>query len=242
MSGFAISGRRLEWDTDFFGVPIGQGEAVSAADVEAIDLWAARENIRCLYLLVPGELPEAAQAAEGRGFEFVGNRMTLRRDLGVDLPAPCVTGSVAVRPVRPADVPALEGIAATAHGDTRFYVDRHFPRALCDRLYQTWIRRSCDGWADHVLTAGIDGQPQGYITLHVRAPGEGAIGLAGVATEARRRGIGRMLVDSALWWFRDHGAVRVSVATQAQNLPAVALYQHMGFVLSDVDTWFHKWR
>jgi ribosomal protein S18 acetylase RimI-like enzyme len=242
MSGFAISGRRLEWDTDFFGVPIGQGEAASATEVEAIDLWAARENISCLYLLVPGGTPEAAQAAEGRGFEFVGNRMTLRRDLGADLAAPGVTGSDAARPVRPADVPALERIAATVHGDTRFYVDRHFPRASCDRLYQTWIRQSCQGWADHVLTAGMDGQPQGYITLHLRAPGEGAIGLAGVANEARRRGIGRALVDSALRWFRDRGTVRVSVATQTQNLPAVALYQHMGFVVSDLDTWFHKWR
>ena len=240
MTAVTTSGRRLAWDSDFFGVPIGQGEAGSAGDVEAIDVWAARENIRCVYLLVRGGLPEAAEAAKGRGFEFVGNRMTLRRDLGADLPA--VIGSVAARRVRPPDVPALERIAAAVHGDTRFYVDRHFPRPSCDRLYQMWIRRSCEGWADHVLTAGIDEQPQGYITLHLRAAGEGAIGLAGVANDARRSGIGRALVDSALRWFRDRGTVRVSVATQAQNLPAVALYQHMGFAVSGLDTWFHKWR
>jgi dTDP-4-amino-4,6-dideoxy-D-galactose acyltransferase len=236
------SGRRLDWDSEFFGVPVGQGRAETPAEVEAIDAWAEREAIRCLYLLVPAGRFATTQTAEARGFVLAGIRVTCSRHVGSEPPPTVSCDGVTIRSVRPADVRVLEQIAAKSHGDTRFYADPNFPRASCNRLYQAWIRRSCEGWADHVLTAERHDRLHGYISLHLRADREGVIGLFAVASDARGSGIGRALVDAALRWFFDQEVVQVSVATQAQNLTALRLYQRAGFLVSDVDLWLHKWR
>ena len=40
-----------------------------------------------------------------------------------------------------------------SHRDSRFYYDPGFPNQRCDELYETWIDRSCHGYADTVLVA-----------------------------------------------------------------------------------------
>ena len=241
MSVAAAPARRLGWDSAFFGFPVAQGEPATAGDVVAIDLWADIETIRCVYLLVPAASLEVRAAAESRGFSLTGIRVTCTSDVTID--ALSVTSDAfTVRPAEEADVPELERIAASSHSESRFYADGHFSRDSCESLYRTWIRRSCEGWADGVLVADLGGQPQAYISLHVRAPDEGAIGLFAVASNARKMGIGRALVRAGLGWFRDRQVKRVTVVTQAHNVAALRLYQRAGFFVSQVDLWFHKWR
>jgi ribosomal protein S18 acetylase RimI-like enzyme len=240
VSTATAGGRRLEWDSEFFGVPIGQGEAETPAQVVEVSAWADRERLRCVYLLVPAGCLEASRAAEARGFYLTGVRMTWARPpAGVEA-APS-SANVNVRTAQPRDVSALEAIAAGAHGDTRFYADGNFPRPTCDRLYATWIRRSCEGWADRVFAADVAGHVAGYITLHLRPDGEGVIGLVGVAEDVRRSGVGRALVVAALEWFENRQVTRVNVVTQAQNTGALGLYQRNGFSISRVDLWLHRW-
>ena len=154
-------GRRLDWDSAFFDVPIGTAEAETPADIDAIEEWAERERIRCLYLLVAAHRLDATQAAERRGYFLTGVRVTCMRD-APQRRAPARDGSaVGIREARASDIPVLQQIAANAHQGTRFYADPHFARESCDRLYETWIRRSCEGWADHVLAAEHHGRWSG---------------------------------------------------------------------------------
>lgn len=234
-------GEKLEWDSAFFGVPVGQGQVETPVEVEAVDAWAEREGIRCVYLLVPAGRFAATQAAEARGFFQTGFRVTCACEAPFKVETAVGADGVVIRPVCPSDVHELKRIAATSHSDTRFYADGNFPRASCDRLYETWIERSCEGWADQVLVAERNGL-HGYISLHLRANGQGTIGLFAVASHARRMGIGRALVHSALDWFAGRNVRRVSVATQAQNIAALHLYQRAGFMVCSVDLWLHKWR
>src|SRR5215208_364801 len=78
-------------------------------------------------------------------------------------------GAPRVRLHQPDDLLGLERIAAANHRDSRFYSDGRFPRAGCDALYATWIRRSCEGWADGVLVSEVEGEACGYITCHLDA-------------------------------------------------------------------------
>jgi len=155
------------------------------------------------------------------------------------------------------DIPALEAIARTAHRDSRFYADPGFPDERCDALYETWIRRSCEGWADLVLVAEVDGRLSGYVTCHLRAPGRakappytsrgdagqarGQIGLVGVSTAARGRGLGRAMIEEALGWFVVQGVTRVTVVTQGRNIAAQRLYQGCGFQTQSMQLWYHWW-
>jgi dTDP-4-amino-4,6-dideoxy-D-galactose acyltransferase len=235
----SLTVRRLEWDTDFFGFPVGEGHPVTRDEVAAVDDWATSERLRCVYLCVPSEHFPLLHAAESLGFHLMGVHVTSAAC------APFAAGGsdrIVVRAFCSADVDSLERIAGDAHPDTRFFADPGFSRDSCRRLYETWIRRSTEGWADCVLVAENDESGvAGYVTLHRRGAGA-RIGLIAVAGETRGRGFGRALMHAAFDWCERHAINRVAVTTQAQNIAALRFYLRCGFVVDRVDFWLHKWR
>jgi GNAT superfamily N-acetyltransferase len=55
-----------------------------------------------------------------------------------------------------------------------------------------------------------------------------------VAESARRRGVGRLLMDAALQLARDTGAVRLALATGKTNHTAKSLYLALGYRIDEV--------
>jgi len=151
------------------------------------------------------------------------------------------SADIEVRHYRTADLPALLPIASTSYGDTRFYQDPRFDRKACDRLYEIWLEKSCNGYANAVLVADNGREPVGFITCHLMPDDAGNIGLVGVSDTAKGRGIGRALVQAALDWFAQQKRSYVTVVTQERNVAAQKLYQRCGFSLQDTDLWFHRW-
>jgi len=235
----SLSIRRLDWDSTFFGFPIGEGRPVTLDEVTAVDAWAAQERLRCVYLCVPSENLEPLHAAESLGFRLMGVHVTCN----ACAPFGATGGSeaVVVRAARPMDVAALEQMAGQAHPDTRFYADPGFSRESCRRLYETWIRRSTEGWADCVLVAESGTDVVGYVTLHRHARGA-RIGLIAVAREMRRGGGGRALMRSAFDWCERERIEYVTATTQGQNAAALRFYIRCGFALDRVEFWLHQWR
>lgn len=234
----------LPWDTQFFGFPIARvcGDVLTPESAAALDEWCRRGGVRCLYLQCRCDDPQSPPLAEALGYQLVDVRMTFARAAEGTAPG---ERSPMIRLVGPEDVTALRQLAATAHRDTRFYFDAHFPRPQCDALYAQWIQASCHGYADAVLVAGPPGQPVGYVTCHLDSAAggahEGRIGLIAVAEVARGRGLGSQLVREALRWFAGQGAASVSVVTQGRNVAAQRLYQRCGFLTRDVHLVYHKW-
>jgi dTDP-4-amino-4,6-dideoxy-D-galactose acyltransferase len=229
--------RILEWDAEFFGVRIARvnEDRLRAADVPQLQRDRAAEGIDCLYLLSSAADSATHWAAQDAGFRLVDIRVTLeRRELAAGTVAPLV------RPAAPADVPALREIARASHYDSRFYADPHFSREACGRLYETWIERSCAGWAQAVLVVEAEGSPAGYLTCHVSGA-EGSIGLVAIRESSRGRGFGGQLMSAALSYFARAGTSRVEVVTQGRNLASQRLYQRFGFCPSAVQLWYHYW-
>ena len=147
-----------------------------------------------------------------------------------------------VRPATADDEPRLREIARSNHRITRFYADPRFPNERCDDLYETWIARSLEGWADAVFVVDDDGQPTGYVTVHLKPEVRwGSIGLIGVDESVRRRGLGRQLVRGAVAWSYEQGMREVWVTTQLRNVPAVRTFEVCGFRAMTAGLWFHKW-
>jgi dTDP-4-amino-4,6-dideoxy-D-galactose acyltransferase len=132
-------------------------------------------------------------------------------------------------------------MARSNHTDTRFYQDPNFPTEKCNTLYETWIEKSCQGYAEAVLVAQRDEQPVGYISCHRTDPTSGQIGLVGVHPNARKMGIGKLLVEASLQWFYSQGIRHVEVVTQGRNIPAARLYQKEGFLIRSLQLWYHRW-
>ena len=232
----------LDWDTEFFGFRIARlsEETLDSKDVDEVDRWCRKNDIACLYFLSRSDDSATLQLAQERGFRLVDVRQTFETELSDTLQGRAVEGELLVRAASLADVSELRAIARISHSGSRFYVDPGF-RPLADSLYEIWIERSCEGYADRVLVGECDGIVSGYTSCHLQESAMGRIGLVGVAPGARGRNLGRQLVQAALRWFRDQGASTVEVATQASNLSAQRLYQRCGFLTRDVRLWFHKW-
>lgn len=232
----------LPWDGEFWGFPIARvrGRTLTPDSLASIDRWCEERSISCLYFLATFDDPTTVRCAEDGGFRLVDGRVTAAVSssrFASDDPV-----GVVIRPAISSDVSALRGIASEGYSTTRFYFDRHFPRARCGLLYERWIAESCHGFADQVFVADIDGMPVGYITCHLPTGEEEArMGLINVASHARRRGIGQALIRHALDWFAERQIPRMIGVTQARNVAIQAFNDRCGFVTQSFELWYHKW-
>ena len=237
--------RTLEWDTQFWGFHCA---AITTRDlredqVPGVDSWCSRNDVRFLQYLAPLDDHASVDSACNAGFRLVDIRLTLRSEFGLkdENPSRSLT-DWAIAPSHLEDLDQLDEIARHSHSASRYYYDGLFPRAGCDLLYATWIRRSHEGFADTVLVARANGQVIGYITCKQgKNRMQGSIGLVGVSTKAQGLGVGRALLGAAMDWFRSVGVVETSVVTQGRNYAAQRLYQRSGFITHDLSLWFHKW-
>jgi dTDP-4-amino-4,6-dideoxy-D-galactose acyltransferase len=235
----------LEWDSAFFGHRIARfrPRRCTAEDVTAIVAECAEGGIDCVYILVDVSDTESIAEVQAKGAYLADIRVTFRTDvaeaLASELPPRCPRR---VRPAIDADIPALRRIAAVSHRDTRFYADRRFSPEQCNRLYELWIEKSCQGYADAVLVVEDDTErPAGYVTCKRDGEAAGHIGLFAVGEDARGQGAGRQLLAAALRWFSINRVMSMTVATQLRNVEALQFYGRAGLLVVSSEIWFHLW-
>jgi dTDP-4-amino-4,6-dideoxy-D-galactose acyltransferase len=226
--------RHLAWDTRFFGATMGTialapvhetAPALERSDLLYRDLVALLDRARArgyahLILRIPGDDMPSVWAAERADLRLV--------DVGVDSTfsfgrtvVPESSTAALVRPVRDNDLPALRELAAAAFVFSRFAADPFFTPTQVADFHREWVTNLCRGLAQAVLVCEVEGVPAGFVSCSYH-----------------RGGLGRALVSEALRWF-DAAGVRVAhVKTQAQNYPALALYQRSGFVVSNTEFTF----
>jgi dTDP-4-amino-4,6-dideoxy-D-galactose acyltransferase len=225
----------LPWDTEFWGVRIArvEGDTMTAERAAELEAWTAANDVACLYFLA-GKDAASAHAAEDAGFRLMDVRVGLARASAE------VAEDARVRPFAQADLTALRAIARASHRATRFYADPRFPEDRCDELYDVWITRSVEGWADAVFVAEHDGRPAGYLSLHGGAE-RSTIGLVAVAEGARGSGLGAALVDRGIAWAYERGLPEIGVVTQGRSAAALRVYERRGFAVETLGFWFHRW-
>lgn len=234
-----------EWETAFFGISTARITVprVTSENIAEILTECRAHNVRVIHYLADADDDDSLLAAEQAGFHLVDVRMTLEWKVSTVPVAPVVTQTeVVLRDYQVGDLSRLDAIARTCYRHTRYYYDRNYPRELCGALYATWIAKSCQGDADRVIIADLNGIVVGFVTCHLHSNNtEGAIGLVGMSTEVRGLGIGHAMMNEAQRWFAKIGVCRVRVVTQTRNIAALALYQRCGFVTSEIGFWYHKW-
>ena len=103
------------------------------------------------------------------------------------------------------------------------------PEAAAERM-----RRLNETASDPTFIASEDGQPLGLIALHrchmiqYRTPVVRITALV-VDHRARRRGIGRLLIDHALGWAEQTGCQLVELTSALNRADAHAFYRELGF-------------
>jgi ribosomal-protein-alanine N-acetyltransferase len=88
------------------------------------------------------------------------------------------------------------------------------------------------GWAAEEGHSGIAGFVVATALCIPHAAAESELEFVLVPPQARRQGIGRMLVEAVLAWARDLGAQEVRLEVRESNATALRLYAQCGFVVA----------
>jgi len=233
----------LLWDSEFFGRRIARVKAnrANSRNMKSILAWCEANKIECLYLLADSGDGETSRLAQSEAFRLVDVRMTFHLRISEVTEYTGSASGLEIRPFRMDDFGQLRPIVRSSHRGSRFYSDGGFDKTRCDDLYETWLERSCQGWADRVFVADAGSGPIGYCSCHLGSEGTGRIGLIGVSGAHTKKGYGRQLTGAAISFLASQGMRRVEVVTQGSNCEAQRMYQACGFRTELVQLWFHRW-
>lgn len=180
---------------------------------EAAAALYARHGLPAVFRISPLAPAAADQALADAGYQHFDPSLVLHRAL---------TPGVAAKPdgrnvVSTSPSPAwLEGFAA-ANGVAPHHRNLH--RSILDAIAHPTGYALQNDARGHAVGFGLAVLERGAVGLYDLA----------VAPEHRRSGRGRALVQALLDWAVQAGATSAYLQVRAQNLPALRLYESMGF-------------
>ena len=243
-----------EWDTQHFGIEIGK------VDLLIFDELIRLEN-RLKFLEeigkeLSGEFDvvflrhtlsdyRTITALSKVGWMLTDVLLTFHRDpRGLNSQGIERDRLLQVREAQGKDENKIENLARVSFRMSHFHSDPNIPYELSDELYAKWIISILNDPSSKVFVAEDEDGVCGFITCSIRSlidgTSYGIIDLVAVDRDKRGRGIGKLLLSKALEWFSSHVS-SVFVGTQASNIPAIRLYEGMGFKLVESEATFHLW-
>ncbi|MFN2158658.1 MAG: GNAT family N-acetyltransferase [Anaerolineales bacterium] len=238
--------RYLKWDSDFFGKRIAKITANQLTPEKycSIKDWCQDNQIDCLFFLVDTSDSQSIRLAEDNNFRFVEVRVTLEmllKNRGL-IPDRWIKPEIQIRPAKSSDREALVDMSKNSYTNSRWYFDPCFDKEKCDAYYQTWVSKSLDGYADYILVAEKNGEVLGYLSgNHFQRAKPATYGLLAVHEKARGLGIGPALAYYGLDYHNNLGAKKILAVTQGRNIVLSRLLMKVGFILKDVQIYYHKW-
>jgi hypothetical protein len=235
----APSVQRLDWDSEFFGINIGQValDGCDADDLRSIDNAARELELDCLYASVsdPGK-DHVSLLAQRQGFRLVEINQLMERPAGPFDRRP--TESVA-RKATLDDLAHLDDAIDVLANWSRFAVDPRFGVIEARRMHGAWVERAIRDDGDTrlaVLTetdAGITG-----ISTNVRGPEiMTRVDFMGVTVPGT--GASWALLDELLAWAGPEPVEGGPCA--ARNVAPLRFLEHCGFHLKATTYSFHRW-
>ena len=227
----------LPWDSEFFGIPIGQVDlsGLTADDLHEIDAQARAEGLRCLYGALDSNSFQQLVEVQDHGYRFV-EAATLF-DLRTSEPEIPLPEGVTMRVGTVDDVERVADIAIRMADWSRFGVDPRFGIEASRRLQMAWLERAArndDGV--HSMMVAEEGDE---ITAFIGRVSEPRHRVDAVGTTRRGSGAARRLIQEARWWAGDEALLGGPIA--ARNVPALRYVSHCFYRVCEVRYLYHRW-
>lgn len=236
--------RYLPWDSDFFGFRIGCYTKHTLNDIDESMFLKEFESQRydCVYVFADPCDETAKQIAMRSQFLFVDERLVYYlpdnyQKHNISSGSYCLLDYSNKRALE-----CARSIIDDISSVSRFTHDPQL-RDKVKQMYALWFDQmiSDQSGAMVIIPEKQSNLPVALVGCSV-ADNIGALVLVGVDSRFRGKGLGAMVVKSAIWWLYEHGAKRIKVKTQASADSAVSLYEKAGFVLEASQTIYHVWR
>lgn len=233
-----------ELDYGRFGVRTARADDVTAASLGPVLEFCRSHEVVFLIARCSTQAMDAVHAMQRGGFTLMDTAVCQLFDSSITA-IPDQRGDAVIRDAQPGEGSCIADVAAASFaGFTgHYHADPRLDPRLCDQVYTSWAKRSAvsRAVADQVLVAQLDGQIAGFLTLKIRSPACGDLGLGGVLPSHRRLGIFRSLFVGAIRWFASRAVPVTSNTTQVTNVAVQGICYDLGFKPSHSQYTFHKW-
>jgi hypothetical protein len=228
--------RHLEWDSEFFGVSIGQVDldGVSGDDLALIDEEARDLNIECLYgtLSDPG-VGDTAHLVQTYGHRLIEVGLRFRRP---DVPFTPKPTKSTVRYGTLDDIEMLADPLDVLAPWSRFAADPRFGPEAARRMHHAWVVRAASEPHERMLAIAEDETGVTGIATHVRTPIP-RVDLMGVITQGS--GASWAMMNLLVEW-AGGGEIEAGPCA-ARNIAPCRFLEHCGFSIAAVHYQFHRW-
>jgi dTDP-4-amino-4,6-dideoxy-D-galactose acyltransferase len=203
----------------------GQGAAFFSAKIPTLNVGAVTKATRAGFFVVDVNVTfDWDKTTDGAlGNHAGGNSKTTIEAAGSD------------------DTLAIEEVAGNCFTFSRFHLDPAIGLDRANKVKRQWARNACRGRASIVYVARQQGNVSGFLAVLESKSGGGrdaVIDLVGVDATHQGRGVGRALSRMFVEQWQGR-ADRLRVGTQISNIPAMRLYESMGFRVTETSYVLH---
>lgn len=222
---------KLEWDSKFFGYPIGR---IDVGQQTSLNLNMLNLNeYKLIYLFSENELLEV---------EMKENAIQLV-DIKVQLGKSADPKAKINQQVVPIDSLSeqLINLALQSGVYSRYKLDIHFKNNEFERLYTTWITKAVNDASTIVYGYIDEGFLAGFITLSIK---NNSVDIGLIAVDEQKRGlqVGTKLLAAADAFAVENGIKKITVNTQFENKKAMSFYTKNAFNILNRTYIYHLWK
>jgi ribosomal protein S18 acetylase RimI-like enzyme len=196
--------------------------------VEAASSWAAGLGVHLLQLLLDPQLAGARELFAGHQFQFIAELRYLQAHVRAREAFPALPVGMAWELYSQSSHDRFAKAIAATYEDSLDCPGLAGLRSIEDIIAGHKAGGEFDARYWYLLR--LNAQPVAVVLLNRLSGGSAAeLTYLGVAPEARRRGVGRLLVLQALAGAAAMGARTITLAVDAANVPALRMYHRHGF-------------
>jgi dTDP-4-amino-4,6-dideoxy-D-galactose acyltransferase len=236
------------WLSDVLGVSswkvLGLGTEASSREIKAGLVDCDGGAAAFFSARIPTADALTVSKAIGAGFSVVDVNVTLDWDAdAVKLPRHETNrvDTMTVTAAEVVDAAAIEAIAARCFIFSRFHLDPLIGRERANEIKRRWAANACRGRASAVYVARVQGTVAGFLAVLLNDSArkkDAVIDLVGVDAAYQGRGAGLAMSRMFVEQWRDR-ADRLRVGTQISNIPALRLYESLGFRVAETSYVLH---
>ncbi|OOG69895.1 GNAT family N-acetyltransferase [Algoriphagus sp. A40] len=214
----------LPFDSSLFGYPVGKYQVDKLW--EEPDFLEKAQSFHLVYIFSKKPLPGISNQ-----IHLADIKLTFQKNLDKTQ-----SKDPEINPFEGELTEPLLNLALESGVFSRFKNDPGFKNGEFEKLYRLWIKNASD--QKEVLLAKNN---EGFVSCH-RSGEMAQIGLIAVDKIKRGEGWGKRLVKASENYASNHGAKFLTIGTQQANIPAVNLYQSLGYEMVEKVFVYHYWK
>jgi dTDP-4-amino-4,6-dideoxy-D-galactose acyltransferase len=225
--------KKLDWDSTFFGYPIGQCILSSTSDNLDEELFLKNTSEFLLTYIF------SAYPLHSNLFALVDEKLVFEKKINkpISLVEPLVFFNPKIH--IPSDLLRLVFLSGKY---SRFNRDKKFENYEFEKLYTEWINKSLfTNTNSQIIVKFIDGKLAGFLSFSTDDITT-KIELIAVDEDFQGKGIGSTLIGQVLSIACNHLCEKVEVVTQGLNSAAIHLYEKNNFTCINKTYIYHYWK